>query len=507
MRVKMAVETEAKADLRPLIQVPLRLHGIKREEQGTANFSIGEAPEKAEQIPCVLRAGKVLSWKSSPLIKEEPDVSVIQHWEIQGQETEQPLHFGCRGRWPIAFEPWEDTLALLASFEHVAYACQWSKEELVARLLPTLNGDAREAYLSLDVSDRRDYGKVKAAILKREPVATEKRRRHFRQFRYQEAGGPRDACRRLRELCCRWLRPESHTKDQILELLILEQFLTILPQEIQSQVWEQVPESCTQAVTVAETFLAREQENEGQVLQMSGPCKDMDTVNAPETELVGSNTRPIVPCRETKQGGSGDTSSLGSSDTETTWDSSAEEGGAGGSGRQDPSVTVVLDSCGVTSGFCPLATHKRAQVMPEESFQQAEYEDRFGGAEQLQARPQAPSRDSAYVCTHCGKGFRWPSALAVHQRTHTGEKQHRCTECGKRFGQRGHLTVHRRIHSGEKPYACPQCGKQFVDSSHLTKHQRTHLGDQPHQCTECGRRCANKRSLVQHQRIHSKEKS
>ena len=52
---------------------------------------------------------------------------------------------------------------------------------------------------------------------------------HFRQLRYHETSGPQEALSRLRELCRRWLRPEARTKAQILELLVLEQFLSILP--------------------------------------------------------------------------------------------------------------------------------------------------------------------------------------------------------------------------------------------------------------------------------------
>ncbi|XP_033027073.1 zinc finger protein 24-like [Lacerta agilis] len=495
MREKMATEEGAEADLGAVTQAPLSLQGIKMEEQAPSALRMGEALEKAGQASCVLRARKLWQWKVSPLVKEEPDAGRTQRWEVQGPETEHPLSFGWGRARPIEAEPWDDILALFASFEHVAYACQWPREELVARLLPALGGEAQEAYLSLDTSDRRDYGKVKAAILKREPVASEKRRRHFRQFQYQESRGPRDACRWLRELCRRWLRPESRTKEQILELLILEQFLTILPEEVQSQVWEQVPETCAQAVNLAENFLARQQEAERQILQVSGPFEDI-LVSSPRAELAPSDTRQSLLCRKAKQAGGGDASSLGSSDTEATWDSLADEGGPGGCGKRDPS-SGAAGSCGVASRFSPLPAPARNE----------EYGERLAGAERLPAHPGAASRDSAYLCSQCGKGFRWPSALAVHQRTHTGEKRHRCAECGKHFGQRGHLTVHRRIHSGEKPYGCPQCGKQFVDSSHLTKHKRTHLGDRPHHCAECGRRCANKRSLVQHQRIHSREKS
>ncbi|XP_028927485.1 zinc finger and SCAN domain-containing protein 31-like [Ornithorhynchus anatinus] len=77
-------------------------------------------------------------------------------------------------------------------------------------------------------------------------------RRRFRWFRYQEASGPREALERLRELCHRWLRPDRHTKKQILELLVLDQFLAILPAD--TQVWVQIqsPENGEEAVALVE---------------------------------------------------------------------------------------------------------------------------------------------------------------------------------------------------------------------------------------------------------------
>uniref|UniRef100_A0A9L0T5B4 Zinc finger protein 496 n=1 Tax=Equus caballus TaxID=9796 RepID=A0A9L0T5B4_HORSE len=82
----------------------------------------------------------------------------------------------------------------------------------------------------------------------------ESSRRLFRRFRYQEAAGPREALHRLWDLCRGWLRPERHTKEQILELLVLEQFLAILPREIQGWVRAQEPESGDQAVAAVEAL-------------------------------------------------------------------------------------------------------------------------------------------------------------------------------------------------------------------------------------------------------------
>uniref|UniRef100_M3YYI1 Zinc finger with KRAB and SCAN domains 5 n=1 Tax=Mustela putorius furo TaxID=9669 RepID=M3YYI1_MUSPF len=88
----------------------------------------------------------------------------------------------------------------------------------------------------------------------------------FRHFQYHEASGPREALSQLRVLCCEWLRPELHTKEQILELLVLEQFLTILPEEFQTWVREHHPESGEEAVAVVENIQRELDERRQQIV-------------------------------------------------------------------------------------------------------------------------------------------------------------------------------------------------------------------------------------------------
>nr|BAE22369.1 unnamed protein product [Mus musculus] len=81
---------------------------------------------------------------------------------------------------------------------------------------------------------------------------TETCRRNFRNFPYPDVAGPRKALCQLRELCLKWLRPEVHSKEQILELLVLEQFLSILPGEVRTWVNSQYPESSEEVVALVE---------------------------------------------------------------------------------------------------------------------------------------------------------------------------------------------------------------------------------------------------------------
>ncbi|XP_026545644.1 zinc finger protein with KRAB and SCAN domains 3-like [Notechis scutatus] len=90
---------------------------------------------------------------------------------------------------------------------------------------------------------------------------------HWTSFQYREAEGPRGLCNRLHDLCRRWLSPGKRSKVQMLDLVVLEQFLTLLSPEMECWVRECGAESSSQAVALAEGFLLSQAEEQKEQLQ------------------------------------------------------------------------------------------------------------------------------------------------------------------------------------------------------------------------------------------------
>ncbi|XP_042306446.1 zinc finger protein with KRAB and SCAN domains 1-like isoform X3 [Sceloporus undulatus] len=238
-------------------------------------------------------------WRPPRDLKREAYRGMHQHWETQWQEFLKTMQTS-----PVVQEnleladtaPWDDAKGFLASFEQVARACQWPRVEWVARLLPALSGKAEQAFRGLEARDKKDYGKVKAAILREDALRMELQRQHFRQFYCQMSEDPRSIYNQLQELCHQWLRPERRSKEQILELLILEQFLASLPPDLQGWIRAGGPDTCSQALALVEDFMMNQQEDEREMWQ------EPEMTKAPlDAEGVPSDLNQKGICKEAKQ--------------------------------------------------------------------------------------------------------------------------------------------------------------------------------------------------------------
>ncbi|XP_041699318.2 zinc finger protein 775-like [Coregonus clupeaformis] len=87
------------------------------------------------------------------------------------------------------------------------------------------------------------------------------------------------------------------------------------------------------------------------------------------------------------------------------------------------------------------------------------------------------AKDKRFPCSFCGKTFRLPKQVVIHQRMHTGEKPFDCHLCQASFSDLSNLKRHKMVHTGEKPYSCLQCEKRFSRQHHMKMHLKVHTGE------------------------------
>ncbi|XP_055409710.1 zinc finger and SCAN domain-containing protein 5B-like isoform X3 [Bubalus kerabau] len=361
----------------------------------------------------------------------------------------------------------------------------------------------------------------------------------FRTFSSSEESDPVEDLRRLRELCHLWLRPDLHTKEQMMDRLVLEQFMICMPLECQVLLKESGVQSCKALEDVlrnkqkpknwtivciqGQKYLVRDHNIE----MVEAKASDMDNerdpcgepqppsrVIPPEDSQEGSQEVQNLPgamnlsreqvrvCKQVEE--SQDQRALPPETVpETEGDVSTTTGSRGGPLKNRRHVKMKRES----SPTCQDVRQEAATCLDPGEFSGQHGLHSVGasgtvGPTSLPEGAETPGRAPS-ECRVCKKSFPYQSQLTLHQRTHTGERPFQCDICAKGFIQLSDLRVHERIHTGEKPYSCDLCLKKFTHDSTLRTHKRTHTQEKPFRCEQCDRAFGHRGNLNVHRRTHS----
>uniref|UniRef100_G1Q6N5 Zinc finger protein 446 n=1 Tax=Myotis lucifugus TaxID=59463 RepID=G1Q6N5_MYOLU len=363
-------------------------------------------------------------------------------------------------------------------------------------------------------------------------------RLRFRGFRYREVAGPREALAQLRGLCRQWLRPELHSKEQLLELLVLEQFLGALPPEIQAWVQGQGPGSPEEAAALVEGLQRDPGQLLGwitaQVLKRAVPPAAQKAEDSLASLRSSERGQPLRAAAG-EEGPEG--AQLGGCRVKKEPEAEAQEmGERGGSWREcgqpqlggDPERLQSRPPRGRRMAVCPVPAggdrghsppprpctspapasrlpRVRLHLLSEPPSARRPHpvavtlhscpEEGLQGKRRGVWRPRRPlvfclgthaqgTGCKPYTCERCGRGFDWKSVLVIHHRAHQGgpgaprplqgPRRYTCAECGRGFSWKSQLVIHRKSHATRQRHVCGDCGRGFDWKSQLVIHRRGH---------------------------------
>nr|XP_033793441.1 uncharacterized protein LOC117357181 [Geotrypetes seraphini] len=143
----------------------------------------------------------------------------------------------------------------LASFERIAVAAGWPREQWVVRLLPCLAGESLAAFQTLGPEHADSYLTVKAHILDYLGYTNEHYRQRFRATQMLPSERPKALLQRITKLAEKWLLPCLNDARALFAEVLKEQLLEAVPKNLKLWVKRQNCKTLGQVLEVAEAYI------------------------------------------------------------------------------------------------------------------------------------------------------------------------------------------------------------------------------------------------------------
>ncbi|XP_042306290.1 uncharacterized protein LOC121921802 [Sceloporus undulatus] len=521
---------------------------IKMEEQDPTS---PEEEEIKEEDPLKIDRSRE---EDNHMVKQEQEEEPSRNWDARLEEflkTLQPPHSpGETPEPPEVQQQMDPEMTQVPSQGETETNKQSRGLWVSSKTQPHLTGVNQLEYgTHLDATS---YGKGKEKALAGDAAKLEMRRRRFRMSSYQDADGPQELCRQLQQLCRQWLNPDRNTKERMLELVILEQFLAIVPADMHRWLWENGPVTCAKAVTLAEDFLQSQQEARDLLQQGTQSLPDTVEVHlSAETKQEDKASANLLGGECLRESGKENLLLKRSekmeqlptclkTDIENNFLCHSESSESQQKGdRKNGNATEKNGDLFVSShGHCKAGSESTSQQDDNTTYNECRK------SVHLPVHENSHVLEKPYKCWHCGQSFSSSLDLLSHERNHVGEqlykcshcggserihmgrkpskcshcgntfgcnpqeetyggkKFHTCTECGEKYIHISGLLKHQGVHRGEKPYKCLKCGENFGTYSNFRAHCRTHTGEKQYKCLQCEMCFSSITRLRAHERIH-----
>ncbi|MEJ1287680.1 zinc finger and SCAN domain containing 5B [Cricetulus griseus] len=302
----------------------------------------------------------------------------------------------------------------------------------------------------------------------------------FRGFCPSKRASPDQSLKQISELCYQWLRPDLNSKEEILDQLVLEQFMISMPPQLQALVKESGVTSCKDLEKMLRDHRKPRSWSivnwKGRLYLRRDPRVEKAEAREDEWDDMKWSQKDLSNQEEPPSRRQGSPALLRNLSSETEVPSTSKA-----------SVSGAIWEKGLEDVMTPREEAKLDPVTPFthilEKRDQAASTDPQGLC--------SNSRDRAPTCRGGASGVYHTEnrQLAVAALEHLpGQARFECRECRRSFLYRSQFVIHQRSPTGERPFERPLCNKGILQSSDLRVHQRTHTGEKP-ACAGSGARC------------------